>query len=270
MLTGIKAEKRRTLLKTLEGPINSMLAPLDIAIVRKTKTHDYSDTRNFIPLDQMLRAARQAGMSVGDYIDATFHVPGATQSVIDQMAEFGVFARPIEVVVEIGPGSGRYLEKTLALCSPSRIEIYETAKEWAAYLAEKYKVVVQPTDSFSMMPTADNSVDLVQAHRVFSTIPFAQTIRYWPEMIRVARPGAHIVFDIMSEQCLNVPILEKWIASETNNGSYPAVMPRNVVIEYFESREVSVVGSFLVPAEVGQVEVFIFKKDSGEGESNPR
>ena len=112
-------------------------------------------------------------------------------------------------MVEIGPGSGRYLEKTVEACAPSHYEVYETAGPWASYVVSKYNVVLQPTDGRTLRPTPDGSTDLVHAHKVFPSIPFVATCSYWTEMARVARSGAHVVFDIKTEASLDSDIFEK-------------------------------------------------------------
>ena len=134
-----------------------------------------------------ISAAAAAGLSVGDYVDVTYNVAGATQGTIDGMSGLGVFSAPVETVLEIGPGSGRYLEKVVRKCAPARYEIYETAQAWADYLERRHRVVRQPASGSSLSDTADASIDLVHAHKVFVCTPFLITCRYWLEMLRVAR-----------------------------------------------------------------------------------
>jgi len=199
--------------------MNWVIGPLGVEVVRKDR-HDWSDTSNFIPIEDTLAGARRAGLSVGDYIDTVLNnIPGATQDTIDAMKRLGVFAAPVATVLEIGPGSGRYLEKTIAACSPGRYEIYETSLPWAAFLAREYRVIQQPTDGSALASTPDASCDLVHAHKVFSSIPFMPTVKYWGEMARVARGSAHIVFDIMTEACLDPATIRKWAASGIDNGA---------------------------------------------------
>src|SRR6185437_16626346 len=110
--------------------VNKSLAPVGIRINR-VDAHDWSDVATFIPFEKTEGAARRAGMSVGDYVDAVLNgVSGSSQNTIDKMASTGVFSRPLETVVEIGPGSGRYLEKVLKAQRPSNYVIYETARPW--------------------------------------------------------------------------------------------------------------------------------------------
>jgi hypothetical protein len=240
--------------------MNWVIGPLGVEVVRKDR-HDWSDTRNFIPIEETLAGARRAGLSVGDYIDTVLNnIPGATQFTIDAMARLGVFAGPVETALEIGPGSGRYLEKTIAACSPGRYEIYETSQPWASFLVRDYRVIQQPTDGRGLASTPDASCDLVHAHKVFSSIPFLPTVMYWGEMARVARGGAHIVFDIMTEACLDTATLGKWAASGIDNGAYPAAMPRTVAIDVLAESGCALLGSFLVPMGEGHTETFVFRK----------
>src|SRR6185436_2572067 len=111
-----------------------------------------------------------------------------------------------------------------------------------------------------MEATASNSIDLAQAYKVFNTIPFIATVRYWAELVRVVKPGGFCVFDAMTERCLDPETLSKWIKSSVNYGSYPAAMPRIAVIEFFQSRGFTLKSSFAVPNPPGCIEAFVFQK----------
>lgn len=239
--------------------LNKCINPLGIKIVRSG--HNWQDTKNFIPCAETVENARRKGCSVGDYIDEVMNnIPGTTEATIKGMASLDVFEKPIDTVLEIGPGSGRYLEKTLAHCTPERYEIYETSAPWAAYLQQNYDVVLLPTDGRYLSSTPDRSVDLVQAHKVFSSIPSLPTFGYWKEMSRVCRDGGFVVFDILTETCLEPATLNKWINSGTDNGAYPAAIPREAAISFFKSENFDVKGSFCVQIGPGHTEVFVFQK----------
>ncbi len=249
-----------SILKLARVALNRCVSPVGIEIIRKD-SHDYSDQKNYIPFQQTIAAAERSGLSVGDYIDAVINnIPGATQATIDGMKRLGVFAQQITNVVEIGPGSGRYLEKTLVVCSPKRYEVYETAGPWASYIKTKYNVVMQPTDGRTLGATSDNSVDLAHAHKVFSSIPSLSAFNYWTEMARVCRSGGHAVFDIMTENCLDLETFQKWVNVRHETGSYPAAMPRTIAVDYFVNCQFDLVGTFLIPMSPGRTEVFVFRK----------
>ncbi|MEV2256973.1 methyltransferase domain-containing protein [Streptomyces sp. NPDC050147] len=244
----------------LKSGVKRLLGRAGFDIVRSTNNRGGVD--DFIPFEAAMRAARAAGLSIGDYIDEVMNgTPGATQSTIDELRAHGVFAAGPDTVLEIGPGSGRYLEKTLKECSPSRYEIYETAAPWADYLVGTYSVVAQPTAGCSLAPTPDGSIDLVQAHKVFNTLPFLGASRYFFEMARVTRPGGRIVFDVMTEACLDPATVRAW-ATQGGEGhdSYPAAMPHRTCVDLFATLGCSLEASFLAPMGVASTEVLVFGK----------
>lgn len=253
---------RSAIHQSLRKAVNGIIGLAGLELVRKGG-HDWTDQTQFIPLRETLAAARQSGLSVGDYIDSILNdTPGATAVTIEAMTRLGALERRGGRVVEIGPGSGRYLEKVKGLLAPDHYEIYETSREWTAYLVEAYGVTAQPCDQRSLAGTATASADLVHAHKVFSSINFMPTCRYWPEMARVTRPGGYCVFDIMTESCLDPETIEKWAASDTDAGSYPTATPRQAAVSFFESRGFALVGSFLAPFGHGRTELLVFRKSA--------
>lgn len=236
--------------------VNQLLHIVGIEVVRYQ--HHWDDPRSYIPFRETLHWAKLAGMTVGDYIDKTYNVSGATQETIDQMAALGVFTEQVHHVCEIGPGSGRYLEKTLAICHPSLYEIYETATDWAQWLPRQYPVILQPTDGVSLRATPTASVDLTQAHKVFPSTPFLVTCRYLLEMMRVTRKGGKIVFDVLTEKCLDDVTLTKWLNAGIAPSSYPNLLPEQYIFDFLERRGFTLVGSFFIPCAPGKTECMVF------------
>jgi len=241
---------RKAALKTLN-------TGLDIAGLELVRRGERDYRKSFLSLRKTLQEAKRAGVSVGDYVDLKHQVPGATQATVERMVEIGVFSPKINSVCEIGPGSGRYLEKVLRRCTPCSYEIYETARDWSDWLGQTYPVRAHEADGRSLNQTADQSVDLVHAHKVFVYLPVVVTCRYFNEMIRVARRGSRIVFDIFSEQCMTDPEMEKWVASGLH---FPSMLPRDFVIGFFASRGVSLQESFFACMKPGQSEYLVFIK----------
>ncbi|MFF0474930.1 methyltransferase domain-containing protein [Streptomyces sp. NPDC004284] len=246
----------------LKAGIKRLLGRTGFDIVRSTNNRGGVD--DFIPFEATMRAARASGLSAGDYIDEVMNgTPGATRSTIDELRALGVFAAAPETVLEIGPGSGRYLEKTLKECSPSRYEIYETAEPWARYLVDTFKVIAQPTSESSLSPTPDESIDLVQAHKVFNTVTFLCASRYFFEMARVTRPGGRIVFDLMTETCLDPATMRAWATrGGVGHDSYPAAMPRQACVDLFATLGCTLEASFLAPMGFATTEVLVFGKEA--------
>lgn len=245
--------------RTAAAVVNKALLPLGIKVIR---AHDRDDPEQFLPLQETLAGARECGMSVGDYVDVTYNVAGATQESIDFMAGLGVFSGTVEAVCEIGPGTGRYLEKIIRLSHPSHYEIYETARPWADYLVETYGVVSRPTDSASMGSTPQESMDLVHANKVFVVTTFLTTCSYWFDMIKSTRTGGYISFDIVTEDCMPPDILRKWLGAGVNHGPYPAIIPRSFAIKFFNREGADLLGSTKIPMRPGVTELFVFRKSS--------
>jgi SAM-dependent methyltransferase len=245
---------------SLKKAVQSTLAGFGVEVRRAG--HDWSDTAQFIPLEETLAAARAAGLSVGDYIDTVMNnIPGATQATIDGMRELGVFAGKIESVVEIGPGSGRYLEKTIEACHPAQYTAYETALPWVKYLRDTYpSAVVHPTEGARLDQTADASCDLVHAHKVFSSVDLRVSLCYWQELVRVTRSGGHVVFDIMTESGMTPDLIDAWIAGGHDTGAHPACVPRAACIGYFAAHRFAHRGSFMIPMGPAVTEVFVFQR----------
>jgi hypothetical protein len=246
------------LINSIASSVNPLLKLVKLELVRRKGP--FEDYREYIPFAPTLAGANQAGLSVGDYIDANFNVAGATKATLDRMKELGVFQERIDRVCEIGPGSGRYLEKTIGICSPSYYEIYETASDWQKYLVQAYKVVARPADGQSLSSTPAASIDLVQSHKVMPGQPSLVMCSYFEEMVRIVRVGGKIVFDIVTEECLDDTTLKDWFAMKGGYQHYPCLMPKQFAIEFFQRRGCSFDGSFLIPMKPGKTECFVFTK----------
>ena len=232
--------------------VNRLLAPFGVSLVGR-----WGIFANYIPLSQTERRARRAGMSIGEYIDWKNNYPGATQETIDRLAAFGVFDQRVGSVCEIGPGSGRYLEKIVGRCHPDSYEIYETASEWRDRLVRLHGVTARETDGLSLAQTNDHSVDLVHAHRVFEGLPVLTCLRYFEEAARVVRPGGWVFFDALTEECLTPELRKSWIASGWS--WVVSMFPKQFLVEMMRGLGLSFVGSFTVPMRPGLSEYMIFR-----------
>lgn len=241
--------------KSIRLAINSLLSYVGLELIRTNRTF-----QDYIPIEETLAGAKEAGMSIGDYIDEKFNIPGATQETIDKMAELGVFDHNIERVCEIGPGSGRYLEKMMNACNPDYYEIYETAIEWQNWLVKNYGVTAQETDGKTLKQTPTNSIDLVHTHKMLYAQPVLTICTYFSEMARVVRGNGKIVFDILTEDCLNDDMLEKWLDSGVRDPA--SMIGKQYAINYFQDRDFSFNGAFKIPMLPGITEYLVFSSNN--------
>lgn len=214
----------------------------------------------YISAKDTVASAETQGLSVCDFVENLWGKQGDTQKVIDQIVALGALSSKPECILEIGTGTGRYLEKLTARHSPHRYESYEIDPEWAKWLASTYSVISQPTDGQSLSSTADHSVDFLHAHGVFVYLPFLVSYRYWQEIWRVTKPGAQVAFDIISEACLDAQSVESWLDSEHN---YPCFLSEDYVMRTFLSQGFSFRGKFFNRYGEGRSLYLLFEKSKG-------
>jgi len=226
----------------------------------KPKPRPFSE---FISFKETLEAAKAAGVPVGEYIERK-HLSGpqtALDQTMDGLASLGLFNFPIERICELGPGSGRYLERTIARCQPRLYEIYETSREWRNWLVERYGVIARNCDGRALTETESGSVDLIHAHKVFPGLPFLITASYFREMARVVRNGGWVVFDILTEACFSREHLDAWFDEEPWEWEWsPRMVARDYTVGMFAERGIFLVSSFQVPLFPAITECMVFRK----------
>jgi len=173
------------------------------------------------------------------------------------MLELGALHGDVMRVCEIGPGSGRYLDKVVQVCHPTSYEIYETAGEWRKWLVTTYKVTANATDGVSLASTPTGSVDLVHCHKVLQGLPIFDVCNYFKEMMRVLTDSGTIVFDLLTEGCMSKPYLQRWMAQP--NSWIMSMVSKQFVIEYFTGEDFGLVGNFFITMKPGITEYFVFR-----------
>lgn len=239
----------------LAKAINDLLRPMHMQLVSGTSSDPA--IKGFIPARKIIAAAENAGLPVGEYIDKTFVQPGATSETIDALLKLAELHSTGGTVCEIGPGSGRFAEKIVETLSPRRYEIYETARDWLPRLGQLPNAVIQECDGHTLSGTADSSVDLVHAHKVFVYLEFYTTAGYLEEMARVVRPGGVVAFDIVTEDCLDDETVRDWVRT----ASFFRPIPRGWVAEFMQRRGLTLRGSHFVPLPPGRSELLVFRRD---------
>jgi SAM-dependent methyltransferase len=251
-------------MKTLvKNGLKRLLAQRGLAITRLGETSN-SSSLGYISAKETVSAAERAGLTVCDYVEKLWAKQGDTQRVVEQMASCGAFAAINPNVVEIGPGTGRYIEKVLHKCKPAKYESYETAKDWAVWLQSKYPIVSHEADGVTLRQTPNMSADIVHAHGVFVYLPFLISYRYWKEIWRITKYDGIVAFDIISEDCLDEETVDKWLNSKYN---YPCFLSKTFVASLFGNHGFSLLNTFRNRYGEGHSEylVFIRNKTAQQG-----
>jgi hypothetical protein len=225
---------------------------LGYEFVRIGKRYGYIDVKATV------EAARSKGLSVCEYVEELWDQQGSTARVVQEMRKTGCLI-PCQRVCEIGPGTGRYLELVLQEAHPQQCEIYETADDWATWLARTYApcVVRQPADGRTLRHTPSGSCGLVHAHGVFVYLSLLHAFEYFAEMIRVCRPQGSIVFDFYPAERFDEAMILRWLEHDER---YPVVLPAVHVQSFFINRGCHLIHEFDNPHGRGQSHYFIFRK----------
>ena len=239
--------------------INSILGLIDLKLIKKNSFNN--NFLNYISARDTVIGARRAGLSVCDYVEKEWDQIGETKKVIDRMEKLGVFKKSNPTVCEIGAGTGRYMEKVIDKCAPERYESYETAQDWADWLQNKYPIITQQSDGHSLKYTGDDSIDIVHSHGVFVYLPFFDSLRYFSEIERITKAGSYVVFDCITEECLDNELLGKWLNSENN---FPRILPEKYIFDFFPSSKFNLVGNFFTAYGKGKSKYFVFKNTNIE------
>ena len=217
--------------------VNYFLAKFDLQI------SSINNTKTYLDASETIEAAQRRNMTIRHYVEELWGQQGATEKVIKQMQSYGCFSH-CDRILEIGAGTGRYLGMTLELAKPNKYDVYEIDKEWTNYLVKTYSpyIIGQPSDGVSLKSTPNNSCKLVHAHGVFVYLPFLSAFEYFSEMIRVCKSNSYIIFDVYTESEFTIEIIQKWFNYPDR---YPVVLPKQIIIKYFEKSKFRLISEFL-------------------------
>lgn len=188
---------------------------------------------NFINAKATVKAARRAGLPLNDYLESIEDTPrkkGHRDRIIASMEQRNLLTRG-QSILEIGTGTGRFLEKCLDY-KPLSYEVYETAGDWCFYLRRTYRgkgspVVIHNADGSSLSQTPNGSVDLVHAHAVFVHLSSMLFFQYLKEMARVLKRDGAIVLDIFQDSDWSADVVSVYV----NKGTLFPVITNRALLE---------------------------------------
>lgn len=245
----------------LERAINGVLEPLGVKVVRRGGPPTIGGRA--MSDEAVIEQARSRGVSPGELLEEMFGKTGRAAEIIRRMEACRALSPRSRRVCEIGPGSGLYVEETLRAAPVTSYEIYEIAPVRAQFLASAFPVTIQPTDGETLRATSDRTIDLLQAHGVFVTLDFLTSRSYFREINRVMAPGGHVVFDIMSEECLDDDALESWLRTRLR---YPSFHPKDDVVRFFGARGFTLIDEFNAPLLVHGSSRYLIFRSPGDAE----
>ena len=241
----------------MKKTVNSILGLFNLRLIKSTYYNNISNDPGYISAKETVKNAQMEGLSVCDYVEKIWNQVGETKKVIDSMENLGVFENANPTVCEIGAGTGRYMEKILEKCNPKRYESYETAQDWADWLEKNYNIKSLETNGHVLKSTKDKSIDIIHSHGVFVYLPFFDSLRYFKEIDRVTITNSYIIFDCITEDCLDNKSLNKWLNSDCN---FPRILPEKYVFDFFPSNKYKLIGNFFTPYGQSKSKYFIFKR----------
>jgi SAM-dependent methyltransferase len=212
---------------------------------------------DYLSAADAITAAKAKGQTVREYVEELWEQVGAAERVANEFQTAGALAH-CDRVLEVGPGTGMFLEYILARIKPKQYDIYETAADWASYLAQHYAptVVRQPADGVSLKHTPNASCGLVHGHGVYVYIKPLQSFEYFNEMMRVCTPGGYIAFDFFSAEKFTAAEVTKWLSFPDR---YPILLPDHAVKSAFAERGYSLIHQFDHKLGRGKSQYVIFK-----------
>jgi hypothetical protein len=202
-------------------------------------------------------AANRAGKPIAMYLEELWNCVGQADRISRWMQQIGCY-EDCDTILEIGPGSGRFLRPTLERARPVRYEIYDTAQRWAEWLesSNRPRVIARPANGWSLDATHSESCQLIHAHGVFVYLSPLTCFEYFREMIRVASPAGYIVFDFFPSENFNERTISNWLDSKDR---FATILPRSVVIEFFRRRGFDLVATCHRQVAAGRSKYLAFR-----------
>ena len=250
MIAMIRRVFRAILIRTFPSKMGYAIRPMGQA---------YFESKHII------KNAKAAGLSVGEFLEMSNvgKVGVRKDEIILKLKDASVLT-PCNSIVEIGAGTGMYLEKFIEICKPDKYEVYETSVGWVKYLREKYSSVIpffilHKADGFSLNTTQSKSADIIAAHGVFVYLPVVITVSYLQEAARVCKVGGYIVFDCFTDRIFT---LSEIIRFREINPEYdfPVILKEEIINEFCTQYSLEILTRFDVNYHLSKSTYFILRK----------
>jgi CDP-glycerol glycerophosphotransferase (TagB/SpsB family)/ubiquinone/menaquinone biosynthesis C-methylase UbiE len=211
--------------------------------------------------------ARAANLTICDYLEsceADTRKHGRRNRIIAQMEKRHLF-ESCNVILEIGAGTGMYLEKVIDKSLPNRYEVYETHQGWIKYLKSRYinkescELIFHSADGETLKETVSESCQLVHSHAVFVYIPALNTFSYLREAARVLASGGYLVFDCILESNFGTQETLSWLSGQWR---FPVILHKEHVLDFLNRLGLVLVGEFREIYGLSSVDYLVFQKQN--------
>jgi SAM-dependent methyltransferase len=184
----------------------------------------------YIDCKSTVENARLLGLSVPAYVAQLWEDEGLVEEFVKYLSAL-IPLSTCSRILEIGTGTGRFLESVAQVAKPSSYDVFEASPEWSGYLASTFPyATVHAADGRTLSSVADASRDLVHAHGVFVYLPVSASFGYLHEMARVCAPGGFIAFDCF---LADRQTLESIDNGRANGVDWQILLPREAICELF-------------------------------------
>ncbi len=211
--------------------------------------------------ETIIEAAKKQNLSVCEYLEST-NLSGVGKRrdlIISKLNE--ILPDSISQVLEIGAGTGMYLEKIIENQKPKNYEVYETAVGWRDFLKKSYSsktnLLCHNANGKTLSFTKDAICDAVFSHGVFVYLPLIDTITYLEESVRVLKPGGLMIFDCFTDEYFNLETIKKWQKGEFN---FPVVLSKNLLTHFFTKNNLQLITTFNINYHDSESSYFVVRK----------
>ena len=228
------------------------------SIFSKTKSADAANV-GYIDCATTVQAAEDADLSICEFVERLWDQYGQTKLIMNRAAKHVDFSE-VHTVCEIGPGTGRYVKKTIErMVRVDIYAIYETAQDWANWLEKEYPVKKRNANGVDLREEEDSTIDFCQAHGVFVSLSIYNTLIYIQEMTRVLKKGGHMLFDYLDENSFSADVGQQIIKNKID---YPSITPSDLVKNFLKENDCEIIAEFTNKYGKGHSNYILARKKS--------
>jgi SAM-dependent methyltransferase len=215
--------------------------------------------------EELVRKAQNAHLTLCEFIEQN-NIGGIGKrrdKIIQTIVDLNILKQHSSFL-EIGAGTGMFLEKCIDIYNPIKYEVYETSKEWSNYLLETYKIkshdlICHTANGHDLHNTKNESVDTIMIHAVFVYLPILKTLKYLDECVRVCKSDGFIIFDCFTNKVFNLHTIQKW-RNDDSGYSFPVIIDIDLLTSYFIKNNLDLVHAFNINYHAAETTYFILKK----------